>query len=132
MAAITKTKRDRIAESLADKEYRDAFVTQHVALGIAFQVRAMRVARGWTQKTLGERIGATAQAAVSRLEKPRTLPNVGTLLKVASAFDVALIVRFAPFGQLVDHAANIEAHNLEVPSFDEERAAHKKTEIATP
>jgi len=49
-------------------------------------VRELRVAAGWSQRELGERIGTT-QSAVARLEAGDAQPRLGTLQKLAEAFD---------------------------------------------
>ena len=47
------------------------------------------------------------QNAISRLENPSYgKATLTTLKRLAAAFDVALIVRFVPFGQLVDWASS--------------------------
>lgn len=111
-------RREQIVSSLHDKEYRDLFFTEEIDTGVPFQVRAMRQARGWSQKELAARLGMT-QEGVSRLENP----NYGkltltTLKRLASAFDVALSVRLVPFSQLVDWAANLSPEDLAVPDYE--------------
>lgn len=109
-------------EDLRNKEYRDAFVTEHIDTGIPFQIRALREQKGreWTQKELGIRTGM-AQETISRLEDP----NYGkltlkTLKRLASAFDVALMVRFVPFSELVEWELHLTPDSLEALSFEEE------------
>lgn len=91
----------KLLEKLKDKKYRDLFVSGQIKTGIPFQIRTMRDREVWTQEELGKRVGLP-QSAIARLENPDTAhsPNIKTLLKMASAFDVALIVRFAPFTEL--------------------------------
>ena len=92
--------------SLADKEYRDALVNEFINQGVAFQIRAIRNMRGWTQQTLGENCGK-AQSEISRFEDPDYegyTPK--TLTKLASAFDVALQIKFIPFSELVDEMSD--------------------------
>jgi transcriptional regulator with XRE-family HTH domain len=108
----------QIVGKLAKKDYRDRFVADHISLGLAFQIRAIRDGRGWSQKELGQRVGM-AQETISLLENP----NYGrftlrTLKRLASAFDVALVVRFVPFSQLVAWETNLSTDDLTVPSFE--------------
>lgn len=50
-------------------------------------VREARLARGWTQETLGKRAGlATVQ--ISRIERGRREVRIKTLLKLVRALDV--------------------------------------------
>lgn len=113
-------RRQKIIEDLKDKEYRDAFATEHIDTGVPFQIRALREQKGreWTQKELGIRAGM-AQETISRIEDP----NYGkltlkTLKRLASAFDVALMVRFVSFGELVGWELSLTSDSLEVLSFD--------------
>lgn len=114
-------KRRQIVESLRDKEYRDLFVAEHISQGIAFQIRATREARGWTQQQLAEKVGKH-QETISQVEDPDYGKlTLKTLKRLASALDVALIVRFVPFSQLVDYVANLSPDDLAVPSFNIDR-----------
>jgi len=113
-----------IREILSNKEERDSYVSAYVDETIPFQIRAMRQtkSRNWTQKELAARAGMK-QERISTCENP----NYGrfslrTLKQLAAAFDVALIVRFAPFSELVEWEANMSPKSLEIESFDEERA----------
>lgn len=111
------TRREQIVASLQDKEYRDAFVEEHIDSGVAFQIRATREAQGWSQRELGRRAGM-AQERVSVLEDPDYgRMSLSTLKRVASALDVALVVRFVPFSQLADWATELSAEALAVPNF---------------
>lgn len=120
--AVTTTsrRRDQIVDSLRDKEYRDAFVASQANKGIAFQIRAIRERSGWTQMELGQRSG-NRQETISMFEKSTYgRYSLNSLLKLASAFDVALIVRFAPFSQLADWVTDLSPEDLAVPSFQDD------------
>jgi transcriptional regulator with XRE-family HTH domain len=105
-------------DSLEDKEYRDLFVAEHIAAGLAFQIRAMREARGWSQAELGRRVGMR-QETICLLENPSYGRfTLRTLKRLASAFDVALTVRFAPFDELAARTTNLSPEDLAVPAFD--------------
>lgn len=109
---------NRLLRKLSRKEYRDAYVAENVRTGIAYQIRALREQRGWTQEDLGERIGA-GQSGVARLEDPDYgRLNVSSLLKVAAACDVGLIVKFASFQEMILRSRDVSPEALEVPSWD--------------
>jgi transcriptional regulator with XRE-family HTH domain len=92
----------QIARSLTDKGNRDAFVAQEIATTIPFQIRALRTARRLSQKKLGELAGMR-QETVSLLENPDYgRVTIRTLLRLAAAFDVGLLVRFVPYSTVVD------------------------------
>jgi transcriptional regulator with XRE-family HTH domain len=85
----------------------------------------MRDARGWTQSVLAQKLGTT-QNAISRLENPRTgKPTVTTLKRIAEVFDVALVVKFAPFSEFVDSISEMSEKSVSVPSYDTEAAEQK-------
>jgi transcriptional regulator with XRE-family HTH domain len=108
-------------------EARTKFVESHLSKNIAFQVRGMRARNDWSQQVLADKL-KTNQNAVYRLENPsKAKPTLSTLKKVAAAFDVAVIVRFVPFSQLVNRITGTEyaekglsSDSLAVPSFPEE------------
>ena len=115
---MSHDRRRQVMQRLMDKESRDYFVEDHIDEGVAFQIRATREARGWTQQELGRRAGRMAPERVSQVEDP----NYGrltlrTLKRIASALDVALIVRLAPYSELVDWTNAVQ---MAVPSFGED------------
>lgn len=129
--ATTQEKRQYLIDSLQDKEYRDLYVAENIDTGIAFQVRAMRDAREWTQSELGARTGKQ-QEAIARIEDP----NYGnytlrTLKLLALAFDVALVVRFEPFSRFVDYITKLAPTDLAVPSFATDEGLHDNGQRAT-
>lgn len=110
--------RQQIISSLADKQYRDAFVSEDISQGLAFQIRAMRTDHGLNQGEFGELTGMH-QARISQIENPDyERMSLTTLKRLASALDVALIVRFAPFSELVDWSLKMAYSDLAVPEYD--------------
>jgi transcriptional regulator with XRE-family HTH domain len=113
----------KLSEKLKDTEYRKAFVASQINIGIPFQVRALLKARGWTQDELAERSGML-QPRISAILKPgKTRPNIETLRRLANAFDCGLLVRFAPFSELLNWSEQFSPDNFRVPSFTEDFAA---------
>lgn len=85
----------------SDKGYRDAFVSSHVSSNIANQVSTLRESKGWTQQQLADAAGMK-QSRISVLEDPEnTSATLETLKRIASAFDLALAVRFVPYSDIV-------------------------------
>lgn len=123
--------RDQIVESLADKEYRDLFVSEHIGQGLAFQIRALRKERGWSQDELGQR-AEMKQASISQLEDPDYgRLSLSTLKRLASAFDVALMVKFAPFSELVEWTTELTPRDLAPPSFGQEHQVRRALSVAS-
>ncbi len=130
-----------LTNELKDKVYRDAYVASQINIGLPFQVRALRNSRQWKQGELAERT-SMSQPRISEIETPggRSL-NIATLLRLASAFDVGLDIRFVPFSELVDRSEGFDPDDFTVKSFNEDIAElqsigceqgtvfHGKTEI---
>jgi transcriptional regulator with XRE-family HTH domain len=115
-----------LTAELRDKSYRDAYVASQIRIGLPYQARALRVARDLTQGQLAD-LAEMAQPRIAEIEKPgkRSL-NLETLLRLASAFDVGLEVRFVPFGDIVRHEETFDPDTFDVPSFDDELLHEKE------
>lgn len=127
----TIERREKLKAELKDKEYRDAFVSEHITTGIPFQIRALRKQRGWTQKELAVRTGMR-QERISVAENPNySRFNLKTLKKIAASFDVALIVRFVPISELVEWELNLSFTSLEAISYGEDPYFQEKPQEYT-
>lgn len=110
-------------KKMASKEYRDSYVAGHISNTVASQILMLREARGWTQKDLAEKAGM-GQSRISALEDPNYENiQVGTLRRLASAFDVGLTVRFVPFSEVATWTAELSTEKLLVPDFANDSAA---------
>lgn len=86
---------------LQDRSVREALVDAHIRNGIAFQVRSMRRTKGWTQEQLAHAVG-TKSTQIGRVENPDYGSHtVRMLRRIASVFDVAVVVRFVPYSELL-------------------------------
>lgn len=103
-----------------DPEYRRAYMQAAIEQGVAWQIRVNREERRWTQRDLADRL-STRQSAVSRLENPQA-PGITltTLIKVAHAFDCALVVKFVPYSELARDAEDMSPNRLYAASFQDE------------
>jgi HTH-type transcriptional regulator/antitoxin HipB len=110
---------------LLDKSYRDAYVASQIRIGLPFQIRALRVSRGWTQAELAKR-AEMSQPRIAEIEKGKRSLNIETLLRLASAFDIGLDVFFTSFGDLVDHKESFQPDSFRVLSFTDEIAATQR------
>jgi transcriptional regulator with XRE-family HTH domain len=114
---------DMNSEQLAEirsKEYRHGLVSAQIDVDLPLQIRSLRKHRGWTQPNLAEATGMK-QPRISAMEKPGGARfNLETLSRLAEAFDVALIVRFAPFSELLDWSDKFNPDELEIANFEEE------------
>ena len=112
--------RARKIARLRNKEYRDAFVASQIGIGLPFQIRALREQREWKQSELAEKAGML-QPRISAVETPGGAKfTLETLRRIASAFDVALLVKFVPFSELVDQSEDFNPDTFRVPGFGDD------------
>ena len=110
----------RLLEELKNKKFRDAYVAEHVKTHVPIQIYLLREQRHWNQSQLAER-AKTTQTVISRLEDiDYGKLSISTLLKLASAFDIALLVKFIPFTRLLEEFKDNSPEALSAKSFSEE------------
>lgn len=104
-------------DEFRDKEYRSAYAESFLDTSIATQIRVLREQRGLKQAELAELTGMK-QSRISALEDANYSSwNIGTLKRLASAFDVRLSVSFETFGSLLVDVERTNRAALERPAF---------------
>ncbi len=107
-------------DKLKNKKFRHAYLAEHIRVGIATQIRILRSKAKMTQLQLAETVG-TKQGVISRLEDPDSgYANLNTLLKIAEALDVSLMVKFVSFGKFMEESRDISPQGLTVNNYNEE------------
>ena len=121
-----------LLRELENREYRRGFVEGHAKDTIAFQIRQLRKAEGWEQRDLARELGnPKLQPMISRYENPDYGKySITTLLELAAAFDVALIVRFAPFSELVEWDFKATRETLAPARYSKDKGLSSLTESA--
>lgn len=85
---------EEIKASRADSpERRQGYEKSGRAVRLAREIRALREARGLSQRELAEQVGTT-QSAIARLEGGNVSPSLATLDRIADALGVELSLRF--------------------------------------
>lgn len=130
---MTLHSRQALIQNLKSKKFRDAFVSARVDASLAFQIRALRQKKeDWSQAELARRLD-TSQNAVCRLESPNYgKASISTLKKLASVFDVALVVRFVRFSTLVNDVLSLSTESVIVDSFDGDQGLLSSDAIKLP
>jgi transcriptional regulator with XRE-family HTH domain len=114
---LTDSQRRQLWAKFGHKQYRDAFVASHLSTNISAQIHATRERLGWTQTQLADAAGM-AQARISVMEDPSyERSSISTLKRLASAFDVALIVQFVPFSDFLVSVTCLTPNHFAVPDF---------------
>ena len=119
-------KSEQIWRSLRDAEFRRQFIDEHIDVGIALQIRALRERQVLTQAKLAELLGDKKnQPVISSWEDPSYGKYTLTTLKdLAKAFDVGLLVRFVPFSKLVDWTTDLTGDLMAPANFTYEDKHH--------
>lgn len=108
---------EKLVGKLSKKQYRDAYVADHVKRWIALQIRTLRESRNWPQQELGDQMG-TPQSNISRIEDPDYgQMSLQTLFDLASAFDVALVVKFVDYRSFLVQSRNLSPEAMAADSF---------------
>ena len=83
---------DEVKAARADSpDRRRGYEKAGRAIRLATEIRALREARGLSQRELAERVGTT-QSAIARLEGGNISPSLPTLDKIAEALEAELSV----------------------------------------
>ena len=107
-------------EKFQDRKYREGFVASHLTDNISAQIFSTREARGWTQQQLANAAGM-AQTRICLMENSSYESfTISTLKRLASAFDVALVVRFEPYSELLDWATRTTPKQIAVLQFSKD------------
>lgn len=112
---------ERLLDDLKDIESRRLFYAEHISTGLPIQIRELRKKRNLTQKKLGEGTGMD-QSTISDIENPNYeyTPQIGTLKRLADAFDVPLIVRFGSWGDLLEWETELSPEAVAPPKFEDD------------
>jgi transcriptional regulator with XRE-family HTH domain len=108
---------EKLLLKLRKKPYREAYVGETVRRWMAHQIRAIRESRNWNQGVFAKKLGKP-QSVLSRIEDPSYGKlSVQTLLEIAAAFDVALLIRFVSFPAFVAATRNLTTGDMCVDEF---------------
>ncbi len=115
---------------MLDKEYRHGLVNAQIEVDLPLQIRALRKQLELTQPELAEQAGMK-QSRISAMEKPGGAHfTLETVRRLAKAFDVALVVRFAPFSELLDWSKHFSPDDFVVPTFEQELSSGSLDRVA--
>ncbi len=110
----------KLIPKLRNRKFRSAYVSSRINNFLAFQIRALRQKKKWSQVELAKKLG-TSQNAVSRMENPSYgKHSITTLKRLGEMFDVGIVVWFVPFSELIQKTVNLSTENIIIPSFVEE------------
>ena len=119
---MSASEKKALFEYLGDPDVRHLYVDSTISQLLALEIKALREAREFDQETLGQLAGGMKQSSISRLQDPSYAKmTLKTLKRLAKAFDVALLVDFVAFSELVDRTIDRTEADFAPPSYDKER-----------
>lgn len=126
---VTMNSNERLLKKLQGPKYRDVFIAANVGIQIAMQLNALRLSRGKSQDKLANEIGMN-QATISQMEKPEYRKyNIGTLIRFAQHYKIALDVRFVSIADYVKTILNQTPDTIAPLPFGEPSAIPPGVEI---
>jgi transcriptional regulator with XRE-family HTH domain len=109
---------EKFADELTEKRMRDAYLTAQTRTKIVAQIRALRTQRVWSQGEFARHLGKPQSNISQRLENREYGGfTLNTLLELASAFDVGLVVEFVQYADFLRRTENLTNAALAVESF---------------
>ncbi|MGY8663505.1 helix-turn-helix transcriptional regulator [Bradyrhizobium sp. UFLA05-109] len=112
---------NELVRELADEEFRHEYMMDKVRSYIAFQIRALREQRRWSQGDLAKAAGKT-QSVISRLEDPDYGKlSLQSCLDIAVAYDLPPLVQFVEWDDWLTRMSNMSPSALRKRSFDADR-----------
>ena len=126
-------KSEMISRLRGSKKYRGAYVRAKANANIPSQIRALRLRRGMTQEDLA-REAEMKQPRISAMERPgETQFNLETLIRLATAFEVGLIVRFASYSEMLRWENEFTQDSFDVVDLEKDTAfLQEPEEVASP
>jgi transcriptional regulator with XRE-family HTH domain len=108
---------------LADKRYRQQFVSAQARRSFAFQLRAIMKKRGISQQELAKLSGLT-QGVISRAADPNSGKLTTTVIvKIANGLDLAYLGNLVAFSEAANWFSKLSEESVQVPTFDDEDKA---------
>ena len=116
----------KLWDKLGNKEYRQSYAESFVFADIADQIVRLRKSKGLRQEDLAA-AASKRQSQISKLENPdNNEATLKSLLKIASAFDVALSVKFIPYSSFARDVVSLSEKVRIAKSFVVDSADLKK------
>ncbi|MEI7668532.1 MAG: helix-turn-helix transcriptional regulator [Pseudomonadota bacterium] len=107
---------ERLAPQLEKQKFRESYLESNIVSFLSNQIRAMR--GGKSQKEFGEFLGKP-QNIVSRLENPDSPKSIQSLLDIAHAHKVALLVKFVDYPTYLRETSDISDLSLVPATYNQ-------------
>src|SRR2546421_416436 len=103
-----------------DAQYRASYLRSKIAVNLSSQIHALRNKQDMTQTELAAEAGMK-QSRISGMERPGEVQfNIDTLVRLAAAFKVGLVVKFAPYSEVLNWNASFSQDAFNVVTVDQD------------
>lgn len=114
-----------------NKKTRQSYLRAKLNVNLPSQIRALRLRQGMKQEDLAQET-EMMQPRISAMERPgATKFSLETLIRLAAAFRVGLIVKFAPFSEMLKWENEFSQDIFDVKTIDDD-VEFKKEEQEQP
>jgi len=113
-------KSELINKLKSNKKTRQSYVRAKLNVNLPSQIRALRLKREMKQGDLAQE-AEMMQPRISAMERPgATKFNIETLIRLAAAFKVGLMVKFVPFSEMLKWENEFNQDTFNVVKIDED------------
>jgi transcriptional regulator with XRE-family HTH domain len=114
-----KDRSEKISRLISDADYRASYVRAKLAVLVPSQIRALR--DDWTQQELAD-TAKMKQSRISAIETPGAANfNLETLVRLAAAFKVGLVVKFVSYSEMLEWENNHSQDQFTVTALEEDK-----------
>lgn len=122
MEAYVSEKSQLISKLLTDKNMRTAYIKAKVGVLVPSQIRALRLKSGMPRQADLAREAEMQQSRISMFETPGGANvTLETLARLAAIFKVGLIVKFAPFSEMLHWENTFSQDRFDVVRVDHDQ-----------
>jgi transcriptional regulator with XRE-family HTH domain len=123
-------KSELINKFKTNKKTRESYVRAKININLPSQIRALRLRRNMKQEDLA-REAEMMQPRISAMERPgSTKFNIETLIRLAAAFKVGLVVKFVSFSEMLRWENEFSQDNFSVTTIDDDIEFQKEEQPA--
>jgi transcriptional regulator with XRE-family HTH domain len=105
---------------LNNPKTRAAYIRAKVTTNVPSQIKALRRRQGGMTQTELARDAEMKQSRISAMEKPGARLNIDTLVRLAAAFGVGLLVKFVSYSEMLTWENNFSQDTFNVTPIDED------------
>lgn len=108
----------KISKLIKSRQSRESYIRAKLNVLLPAQIKGLRLHWPMTQEELGQ-AAEMKQSRISAMERPGAVKfNLETLIRLASAFKVGMVVKFVPFSEMLRWENDFAQDSFDVPTID--------------